>query len=98
MASWRRSAGRSRLTPVVVDQSFRHIRSDELCENLEKGDEQRFDRRRDGGQTVRFDARRDPVQLNGVRVRPADLLHRWMGRFRSEEGASQERAAASLAE
>jgi len=50
----------------VIKQSYRHVFSDEPCEYVDDGDDQRFDPRSDVFDTVPFDARGDVVEANGT--------------------------------
>jgi hypothetical protein len=81
----------------MIDESYRHVLSDEPAEYPDERREQRFDRRGDCRDAVRLDAREHAIQVNVVFVEPANVLQRGMVRFRTRERPREQRVASSIA-
>ena len=92
-----RSAAPPRPWSITIDESYRHVLSDEPTEYLDQRGEERFDRRGDGSDAVRLDTRDHAVQVNHAVVDPANVLQRRMVRFRASERPSEQRVASILA-
>jgi hypothetical protein len=81
----------------VLDDSYRHVLSNEPTEYVDERGEQRFNARCHGGDAVRLDTRDHSVQLDAAVAGPADPRQYWMLRFRASERSSEQGGAAILA-